>query len=385
MIQNYVKATSLLTFIASLSLFSACSPSFLGLPGDTPTSLTILKSYVCDTSHPEFKNCPANLSDKALITKAKMMVEAADNGDSNPECDLNSNNPTCGSDFGNSSTRGYVDFLVFSASNGTVTKRRVHFEPDFTQLDGRKYTLVSKRPSTLEVQGALKLREGEQILTNRRNTMSFQEFGDGLFRNPLGDSPSEVAAANGFLWSGQLGCFTATDWLGTNIYPGLDRTCSEGLTKFIDGVARNAESSMSKYPDWIKALEVDFGGLKIALNTETGAFSYPVRFNDNSILVVTITPSGDRNVPPEAEINFNASRDSRNKDLASWLEDAENAVEKKNIPAAEAANYLLIASRNGRANFSFEANFYDYTVEYTVAWPDGPDGAPRVSIARSKY
>ena len=313
-----MKIKLLILIVIISALYTNTKVQALGLP--TTNQAPVL--YVCDTNIESIASNCNGLSPQRLIQIAKLNLSEP----SNPECDANPNDSTCGF---NTISKNSEDFIIIYANTAKVEHWRV------SKILSR-YTIEPITPSNNLINLAINYGKLNEISIAFENKYSFKEQDDGRFINMFGESINELingasinnlssrnyytSSVNNFNY-GQS-CQTALDFVNHS-------TCTAGISNFI----RNIDKKHNDGDDWnftINSISTGLSaqGLTIgaALQRTKFVISYKVNYNDGSILVIDITPDPKDPGSPIVILNQHKSKisDGLNFELYNQLSDGDN-------------------------------------------------------------
>lgn len=324
----------LLFFMLSSGLANAIPPQ------QSVSSNTYKLILVCESDYAEYATDCENMTNTVLEILSNQYLALP----VNPECEMNPNDITCGNiSIGLFQAVDYI--FTYPTSDYYVVKRVTN------NAFGPLTSIVNTSEYDVEFS---KVKQLDQLKKDVDDTYHFVENSYGEFINKNGDSIDEVAKQYGVNtaslyyknavtvssntdneFPASAGCRTAVDYV---IVPG----CASAINGMIDAVDSSENSAMRRFGELFETFDIDFGFLKASLKNEK-SFDFKLErnsANDNSVLVLTITPSSQDGVPPSIVIDSDQSRNSSGLTF-NYLENSLNGnVSGLGVSGAELASYL---------------------------------------------
>lgn len=329
------------------------------IPSSTYTAL-----FICDTDISSMASNCSDVSQQHFLQAGQMVL--GDN--SNPECDMNPHDPSCGMN----TSSGYTDakFLVVYARSGTadywrVTKNIAGVSIQALSTSGRVATIAQK------------FQQLNETYLLMQDKYSFTQQEDGRFINKLGEYMEELAplSASGYSPLAQSKLVSAKDVAASNFCTtALEYefgSCDGELNRWIDGIDGQTNQPLGHEAQLFEGVDVNLGYLTLKLKDDR-AFDMPFRFKDGSILVLNIKPDRDTRGIPAIKIDKEKSYTSQGKSFAKYLADRTKPNGLR-MSGEEAAAYL------SGAGCTSVTTVIGYDKEYLVTTVTYLDGTSKIT------
>ncbi len=220
-------------FLVFTFLLSPFANAFI-LPPSTST-INSETLFVCNSNYNEFETSSScGKYDLNFATNAAKLLASPSH---NPECDINPNDPTCGSSLAPS---GVAYYTIIDVINNDVTKIKVNITANSNPSNPQSFSASWIAPSSAELSLANDFNEVDSKYMTLLKRASFEESG-GQFVNKLGESWSSLAqVAN--LPTGDFStignCKTALSYLYGDRKDATGKRCDALINSWIDGQAK---------------------------------------------------------------------------------------------------------------------------------------------------
>ncbi|WP_102798069.1 hypothetical protein [Bowmanella denitrificans] len=321
----------LLIFLFTAGISNQTKADFNSLT-EPLASNTLSQLYLCDTDITSMASRCDDLSEQALQRRAEFLIGPP----FNPECEQNPQDPSCSGSADNAYAA--VEFFIIFARAGTAQRWRIE-----KQIGTYHVRSLSTAGKIDEVAGKFKQLNQTYVLMGKK--YNFTQQNDGGFSNKLGES---FYNGHDFIESDN-----ESEFLKGTTVKGLllnDGDCKSAIAylysnnciSFINGWIRQ-EVLMGQFKEFQRIhanLREQLSSLSMQSRATADAVHLiPMHFLDDSILVLAIGTSRDKNLPPKINVEMHRSRASNQFTLEQFKE-ARLGVNGLMLSESEAYVYM---------------------------------------------
>ena len=323
---------------------------------------TIYVPYVCDSDikeSKESKEC-SDISDATLVARTKAMLSTT----KTKECLLDPNDITCDVDI---QVAGTAIYTIYFVRTGSVEKKEIKVSQWALGTSVKNIELTAQ-----DLKYAQKSKEANELYLNIKKSLHLTENSSGDMVDEGGEIPKNT---DGSLMNGFGNCGTALAYATNDRSDSRSPSCQSFLNSWIINEWRKTESPMSNFSGLIKSLTEDMPGF--SYNIDDSKFDFVIRYDDNSLLSMTIILPINSDGAPSIILNRDASRTSANVTLTEFF--AQSSGPNNGVSYNELVAYL--GAEGIRDNCSTHIQTIGREVTYLVTKTVFPDGLKKFSIS----
>lgn len=280
-------------------------------------------------------------------------------GNPNPECEMNPNDPTCGTN----TSSGYTEakFLVVYARSGTADYWRVTANEDEFKIEAL--------PTQGVVDGvAAKFQQLNAMYLTMLDTYTLTQQQDGRFVNELDQFMEDIAPlnANGdknrkFTTLSQRESLQIQAPCSTALSYSLNGQCRLALNHWLRTMNQSNQEALLESKKVFSDVDFNLAFLISELQKPTHSFNKAFHFKDNSVLVLTLKRQHNNAITLDIFENVDAGRTSQGNTISAYFSQRFSAAGVK-MSGAETLSYLTYA-QCGMTNFlNVDKNFQVTTI-----------------------